>query len=275
MLRLLLLICLSNSLWGVNWHHAPYAPWQEVEGIGIKKLKPLLPEKSLWGVEKIDRSGEEYRLQRFAVGDIYLNLKSYFKRMNDDDNGDNNIYLSISSDDEDSPSENELHFSIFAFIGPLKVYEAYLNDDEIKDVIIVKYTGGNGSGAWHADVGFLLSSPQKGGYNFQVLPTIFTREDFLVINDTKCFIQSDLNSVEKCNDGKLHNFFVYHLVVFDDDSIRINNEISERFPKAVWWSFKPNYAETDLLTKSDKDDVARRSLPEIENKGFLSTPKIK
>ena len=171
--------------------------------------------------------------------------------------------------------ENKLHFSIFAFIGPLKVYEAYLNDDEIKDVIIVKYTGGNGSGGWHADVGFLLSSPKKGGYNFQVLTTIFTREDFLVINDTKCFIQSDLNSVEKCNDGKLHNFFVYHLVVFDGDSIRINNEISERFPKAVWWSFKPNYAETDLLSKSDKDDVARRSLPEIENKGFLSTPKIK
>ena len=149
MLRLLLLICLSNSLWGVNWHHAPYAPWQEVEEIGAKKLKPLLPEKSLWGIEKINRSGEEYRLQRFAVGDIYLNLKSYFKRMNDDDNGDNNIYLSISSDDEDSPSENELHFSIFAFIGPLKVYEAYLNDDEIKDVIIVKYTGGNGLSLIH------------------------------------------------------------------------------------------------------------------------------
>ena len=271
MLRFLLLLFLTNSLWGVNWHHAPYAPWEEVEEIEIKRLKPLHPEESLWGIEKVDSSGEEYRVQKFAVGDVYLTFKSYFKRLNFD-TGDNNIYLSIDSTEEDSSSENEIHFSIYAFIGPLKVYKAHLNDDEIKDVIIVKYTGGNGSGGRNADVGFLISSPQRGGYNFQVVPSIFTREDFLVINGTKCFIQSDLNSVEKCNDGELHNFFLYHLVVFDGDSIIINNDISERFPKAVWWSFKPNYAETDLLSKADKDDIARRSLPKIKNKGFISAP---
>ncbi len=54
-----------------------------------------------------------------------------------------------------------------------------------------------GSGGRDSEVGFLLSSPKKGGYNFQVTFTILPEEnDFLIINDTKCFIQCDSNTLK-------------------------------------------------------------------------------
>ena len=105
----------------------------------------------------------------------------------------------------------------------------------------------------------MLSSPENGAYKFQVIFTILPEEDdFLIINATKCFIQCDLEYVEECKDGKPHNFFVYHLLAFDEDTLKVDNSISEDFPKAIWWSFRPRYEETVLLSKEAKDDLANR-----------------
>lgn len=262
MLRPFLLLIITYTLNATNWYHTPFAPWHELEEIGITELDTLRETGNLWGIdEKMD--GRHCRIAYFPIKDRHLRLHSFYRADSDWD-----IYVSVGH--KDKGFCKPLRFTEFSAIGPLEVYEGYLNADDIKDIVIVKYTGGNGSGGRDAEVGFLLSSPDKNAYSFQVIFTILPEEDdFLIINDTKCFIQCDLEYVEECNDGKSHNFFLYHLLAFDGDTLKVDNSISEDFPKAIWWSLRPRHEETVLLSKEAKNDLANRCKPKVEFRGLL------
>jgi hypothetical protein len=262
-MRLLtLFLIIANSLLGTNWYHTPFAPWDDVEEIGITELDALRESKFVWGVKEIV-NGEPCRVAYFPIEGGHLRLHSFFMR-------DDDWYIYLSVGHKDKGFCEPLRFTEFSAIGPLEVYEAYLNDDNTKDIILVKYTGGNGSGGRDAEVGFLLSSPDKGGFTFQATFTILPeQDDFAVINDTKCFIQCDLKGVERCEDDKPHNFFVYHLMTFDGDSLKVNNAISEDFPKTIWWSFRPRHEETNLLSPQAKAKIVSESKPPIDFRGML------
>ena len=262
MLRLLIFLFLHISLVATNWYHGPFAPWEELDKIGIVELDALREPGSFWGVdEKMD--DEDCRIAYYPIEGGHLRLHSFYRRSEDWD-----IYVSIGH--KDKGFCEPLRFTECSAIGPLEVYEGFLNDDDIKDIVIVKYTGGNGSGGRDSYVGFLLSSPKKGGYNFQVTFTILPEEnDFLIINDTKCFIQCDLKYYEECTDGKPHNFFVYRLLSFEGDTLKVDDSISEDFPKIIWWSFSPRHEETDLLTAEGKQTLISRDPPMLDLRGYL------
>ena len=259
----LLFFAITHSLLGVNGDHGPFAPGAAPAEIGITELDALRASKFVWGVEELV-NGEPCRVAYFPIEGGHLRLHSFLAR--DDDS---HIYLSVGH--KDKGFCEPLRFTEYVFIGALEVYEADLNDDTTKDIIVVKYTGGNGSGGSNAEVGFLLSLPDKGGFTFQVVSTILPEaDDFVVLKDTKCFIQCDLKSVERCEDGKPHNFFVYHLMTFAGDCLKVNTAIREDFPKTIWWSFSPRHEETDLLSPQAKAKIVKESRPSISTRGLLA-----
>ncbi len=73
------------------------------------------------------------------------------------------------------------------------------------------------------------------------------------------FIHNDLigNGDEKTRDGRDHNFWVYQLYKFSGSQMITANEDDTRFPKWVWYSFKDNHKETDLLNADQKKRILK------------------
>jgi len=114
----------------------------------------------------------------------------------------------------------------------------------------------------HSNVGFILST----GKNFKVttISTMFPdASDFIIIDKKPYFIHTSSHQVRKCTDGKSHSFWVYNILSFEKDEIKVMNSINESFPKTIWYSFKPNHKETSLLTVAQKAEIQKESLDSI------------
>jgi hypothetical protein len=145
--------------------------------------------------------------------------------------------------------------------GPI-AYSADLNKDSIPDFVICLFSHGCGLASGHCNVAFVLSSGRE--YRLTTVSTLFPdASDFVMINSTPCFIHTSFLGVEKCNDGKRHNFWVYNLLSFRKDGIKINNTVHLEFPKVVWYTSKPNHSETTIITDEQKAHLRKSSLTEI------------
>jgi len=154
-------------------------------------------------------------------------------------------------------------FSDFGTAGGMMAYTADLNMDGKRDFVIFSSSGGCGLACGGCNVALILSD-SNNTYRLTTVQTLFPDEcEFLVLNGKPCFIQTSFDSVEKCNDGNGHNFWIYNLLVFEGGDIKVKNELYRGFPKIIWYSFKPNHKETDLISQAQKNELIKASLSEI------------
>ena len=277
---LLLFLSILN-VFSYNAHHGPFSEDRDVDYLELKLLTPLEEPTYLWGTEKETEAklrddgslvypSEFYREARFNIGDLHryrngnehLILRSFFY-----DHGNADIYLTIQGPDESFFFGEAYHFTEYMAIGGLEVYESDLNLDGKNDYVLIKYAGGNGIGAGTADIGFVLSSETFPNYTFQVMNTMYPDEmDFILIDGKPHFIHTSFHYGDICKDGKHHNFWAYNLYRFDGDKLVLSNDSSKEFPKTIWYSFKPNHKETDLLYPEQKAQIHKDSIEEIKVK---------
>jgi hypothetical protein len=159
---------------------------------------------------------------------------------------------------------------ISEFCGYVEVHWADLNHDGRQDFIIFDWSMGCGLAAGDCDVTFVLS--KKDTYNITTIFTMFPdMHDFVDIkgNGTCQFIHTSFLYGDKAKDGKEHNYWVYNLLDITGSRVVLNNNLDNRFPKWVWYSFKPNHSETNLLTKEQKQKLWCTHSEKI----FLTTAK--
>ncbi len=142
-------------------------------------------------------------------------------------------------------------------VGPsgwiLQAYSGLINDDKVPDYVIV--TGGTGNGilGWHQIVVFILST--KGSYKPVPVESwgADPSTDLVDVNgDGKCeFIQTSFIGGQG-KDGRYHNYWVHNLLRFEGSRCLSANKLDPRFPRWVWFKFKPNHADTDQLTKRQR-----------------------
>jgi hypothetical protein len=277
---LLLFLSILN-VFSYNANHGPFSEDRDVDYLELKQLTPLEEPTYLWGTEKETEAklrddgslvypSEFYREARFNIGDSlrysdgneHLILRSFFY-----DHANEDIYLTIQDSDESFSFGEAYHFTEYMAIGGLEVYESDLNLDGKNDYVLIKYAGGNGIGAGTADIGFVLSSKTFPNYTFQVMNTMYPDEmDFILIDGKPHFIHTSFHYGDICKDGKHHNFWAYNLYRFDGDKLVISNDSSKEFPKTIWYSFKPNHKETDLLYPEQKAQIHKDSIEEIKVK---------
>jgi len=137
----------------------------------------------------------------------------------------------------------------------ITVYTADLNQDGQPDFVVNIYWCGCGLNATGSTITFLLSS--NGSY----VGSSFWNYDFgpedIVRFKPKgpCYyISNDFFWAEgdETRDGRRHNFWVYQLYRFSGCQMIKADKENNRFPKWVWYSFKDNHSETDLLTPDQK-----------------------
>ena len=149
------------------------------------------------------------------------------------------------------------------------VYWAYLNEDNKKDFIIQSWSGGSGLAAYICDVTFILSTNK--GYEANVLTTFNpTRSDFIdLFENQKCqFIHTDLIET-KARDGNSHRFWLYNLLQFEGPKVVVANDLDDRFPKMVWYTYKANHKATKLLTEAQKRKLLNEQLKKLVRKPEL------
>jgi hypothetical protein len=168
-------------------------------------------------------------------------------------------------------------FSPYGSAGGLTVYTTDLNRDEVADFVIYSFSGGCGLACGHCNVAFILSSGQQ--YSLTTVTTLFPDQtDFILVDRKPHFIHTSFLGVDKCNDGKHHNFWIYNLLAFGKDGLDVNNTAHAAFPKTIWYTFKPNHTETSIITDEQKATLRQNSLTcvywkeeEIHNKSVQAT----
>lgn len=153
-------------------------------------------------------------------------------------------------------------FSDFSLIAGVSAFSADLNQDGVEDFFITSYSGGCGLASGYCNVAFILSSGDT--YTLTTIESLFPdASNFILINKKPTFVHTSFHSVAQCTDGKAHNFWVYNLLSFDKDEIKVDNSILPAFPKTIWYTFKPNHTETSILTDEQKRGLRNASLQGI------------
>jgi hypothetical protein len=136
-----------------------------------------------------------------------------------------------------------------------KVFTADLNRDGKPDFIVNIWSGGSGLAAERYATTFLLSDGEK--YKAETFSSYdFGPEDIVNLksNGPCYFIYNEFidNGAEKTRDGREHNFWVYQLYRIEGANLVPANSDQPQFPKWVWYNFRGNHRETDLLTAEQK-----------------------
>ena len=148
------------------------------------------------------------------------------------------------------------------FGGQLEVLTADLNRDDQPDYVVRHWLGGCRLAGGYYNLGFLLSSGDS--HELTVVAALWPDPDDIMLIDGKpSLLHTTFHEVEKCTDGKSHNFWVYNILAIDGGEIKVANERLPGFPKTVWYSFAPGHDETDLLTDEQKTDLHADSLKQI------------
>ncbi len=150
-------------------------------------------------------------------------------------------------------------FSDFGAIGGLAAYSADLNQDRVDDFVVYSYSGGCGLACGYCNVAFILSSGET--YTVTTVTTLFPDEsDFIVVDKKLYFIHTSFLGVDECKDGRNHNFWIYNLLAFGKDGVKVKNGAHSAFPKLIWYTFKPNHTETTIITDEQKAILREESL---------------
>ncbi len=153
-------------------------------------------------------------------------------------------------------------FSGYGTAGGMEAYTADLNGDGTRDFVLFSYSGGCGLAGGNCNVAFVLSCSNL--YRVTTVQTLFPDLcEFLLLKGTRCFVQTSFDGVDSCKDGKWHNFWIYNLVEFDGGEVRVKNKAYPGFPRIIWYSFKPNHRETDLVDEAQKTRLKAAALANI------------
>jgi hypothetical protein len=155
-------------------------------------------------------------------------------------------------------------FSEFSFDYEyqVQVKMSDLNGDGRRDFMVLSGSGGCGLANGYYNIAFLLSCTE--GYRLTTIQTVFPDPgDWVVLSGKPCFIQTAFDREEKCTDGKAHNFWIYNIIVIEGAAMRVDNSLEPGFPRTIWYSFRPNHAETTLLTDKQKAKLLQRVDKEI------------
>ena len=94
--------------------------------------------------------------------------------------------------------------------------------------------------------------------------TLFPDEsDFIMVNRKPYFIHTSFFGVDECNDQKHHNFWVYNLLSLGKKGVEVSNGAHSAFPKTIWYTFKANHTETNIISNEQKDALLKQSLTAI------------
>jgi hypothetical protein len=139
--------------------------------------------------------------------------------------------------------------------GTARVQSGDFNGDGKKDFVATVWLGGCGLATGYHDQIFVLS--RETGYVARRLVALFpSAADFVDVNQDGVLDLVHTTFVygkEKSPDGKLHNYWVYNLLTVEGDRLVLANELDDRFRKWVYYSFKDNHKETEMLTQAQKD----------------------
>lgn len=133
-------------------------------------------------------------------------------------------------------------------------YAADFNRDGRWDYLVVVENSdacGLAAEIWYLT--FLLSCPE--GYAVQTLLSYdFEPRDFVDLNrdGQPELLHTMFIFGEAGKDGRSHNYWVYNLLTFSGTNIVTSNKLDPRFPRWVWYSFKPNHRDTDQLTAAQR-----------------------
>jgi hypothetical protein len=151
------------------------------------------------------------------------------------------------------------------------IYGADFNADRQTDFIVTIESEGCGLQAIGSAVIFFLSSGDNH-VSSEFYAYDFGPEDMIRLRrDGPCYyIANDLigNGTETTRDGRAHNFWVYRLFRINGSRLIEADGDDPRFPKWVWYSFRDNHKETDLLASDQK----RRLLRRLSSNGFGKPP---
>lgn len=236
---LLLGLAWAAGAMAYNSEHGPYPKDRQPKLVALEKLEPVLDEST--GVRPCAAPGEPELILELSGG-------------------------------EGLPQVGVLRAGQVAFqktvfadccaVYTTSVYAAKLNEDGLWDFVLIPRSSGCGLAGDFTQIGFLLS--EGDGYRLTTVETLCADEsDFVVLDGRAYFLQASLQKVDKCKDGKNHNFWVYNLLGFEGGKPRIANAPENGFPKTVWYSFAPNHAETTLLDAAAKEAVLRTALGDI------------
>ena len=143
-------------------------------------------------------------------------------------------------------------------------YYGHINEDKQPDFLLQFYCGGTGLNANFNEITFLLSN--ESGYEATSIKTFggAPGNQFVKIDGKPHFIHEAFGGEDECIDGKPHNFWIYNLFEIKGDKLYLANQNHPNFPKTVWYTFKPNSKETDLLSKKDKQNLLIRSVQDLK-----------
>ncbi len=261
-----LILAIPCYLSASNEDHQPFGPDEWPEILDLKVLHAM--EDS--GDNSSKLSAEEKTEEGCAglmPGEIFerfypIQNKRYEKiALRSMQHGDGiSFFLSfIDSEASDGASSESYLYAPFTPLGALESYEGDLNGDTYPDYVFVKYFNGNGLAWGYANVALVLSEGDND-FSVQVVESYAPEpKDFISINGQTAFIHASFQYGDLCTDGKYHNFWVYRLYSIDDNQIVKADHLSPDFPKVVFYSFKPNHKETNLLTQKAKDELIAES----------------
>jgi len=140
-----------------------------------------------------------------------------------------------------------------------EVSAGLLNEDNITDFVLLTNSGGCGLGGQRYFRLFIFSVGKK--YQAYSLGTYNAgSEDFIDLNkDGRVeMIHTAFVDAEAGNDGRAHNYWVFHLLRFTGAKAISADHLRPGFPCWILYTFKDNHRPTDQLTNRQKIQAWKR-----------------
>lgn len=249
-LAILAILGTAMSAWGAEEN--PYWPW------GPLTKQDALPHLTLTSVkwkeiEKVKQDTSVFKRTGMASDgktelELTRNEEGFFAR------------VLVEGKEQMAP---KLCTTFFPFFENMH-YCGYLNDDGQIDFMLSFYCGGNGLNANYNDNVFILST--REGYQATRIGSFGGRpeQSFVRVGGKPHYIMESFGGKGECLDGKPHNFWIYNLLEIKGDSLYLANQNHANFPRTIWYTFKPNSKETDMLSMAQKNDLLIQSVKNLQ-----------
>ena len=233
----------TGGVFAAEFDYSPFPDGTTVKKVAVTELEPqthTLNEKETRGLDVYVIPGKEpVQLKVFFAADAF------------------SAELTVGG----KVTLPKTEFSQFGTIGWPSVYSADLNLDGVDDYVLTSNSGGCGLACMYNSVSFIISSPK--GHQMTTTMTMADNccADLVVLNGVPCFIHTSMGGVEKCNDGKSHNFWIHNLLVFGKaGEVKIKNDMLPGFPKIIFYTNKPNHDEATIITKGQKQVLQKNAI---------------
>jgi len=240
---LAVILLATGGVLAAEFDYSPFPDGARVKKVAVKELEPqthALNEKETKGLDVYVFPGKKpVQLKVFFAADAF------------------SAEITVGG----KVTLPKTEFSQFGTIGWPSVYSADLNQDGVDDYVLTSNSGGCGLACMYNSMSFILSSPNGHKLTTTVTMANDCCADLVVLNGVPCFIHTSMGGVEKCNDGKSHNFWIHNLLVFGKaGDVKVKNDTQPGFPKVIFYTNKPNHKETTIITKAQKQTLQKDAL---------------